>query len=63
MRRGQMVIAELKIKCWKCGREEEIIEILDDHTVDFNLDKPCPNCLGLWMTKKELAIKKYTAPH
>jgi len=56
-----MVIAELKIKCWKCGREEDIVEILEDSIVDFNLDKPCPNCLDVWMTKKGLSIKIY--PH
>jgi hypothetical protein len=53
-----MVIAELKIKCWNCGREEEIIAILEDSTIDFNLDKPCPNCLGSWMTKKELTLSR-----
>jgi hypothetical protein len=63
MRRGEMVIAELKIKCWKWGREEEITEILEDRTVDFNIDKPCPNCFGSWMTRKQLTIKKYTASH
>jgi hypothetical protein len=52
-----MVIAELKIKCWKCGREEQVIEILDDRTVDFNLNKTCPNCLDAWMLKKEMVIK------
>jgi len=39
-----MVKAELKIKCWKCGSEENVEEILEDRTVDFNLDKICPNC-------------------
>ena len=51
-----MVIAELKIKCWKCGREEDIVEILEDSIVDFNLDKPCPICPGSWMTKDELTL-------
>jgi hypothetical protein len=51
-----MVIAQLKIKCYKCGREEEIIEILEEGTVDFNLDKPCPNCLDSWMIKKTLTL-------
>jgi hypothetical protein len=51
-----MVIAELRIKCWKCGREEEIIEILQDSTVDFNSDRPCPDCYGSWMTRKELRL-------
>ncbi len=58
-----MVAAELKIKCWNCGREEEIREILEDCTVDVNLDKLCPNCSGLWMVKKELTIKRYDALH
>jgi uncharacterized Zn finger protein len=53
-----MVRAELKIKCPKCGREEQIIEVLEDDTIDFNLDKPCPNCLDVWMTKRELSLKK-----
>jgi len=53
-----MVTAELKIKCWKCGREEYIVEIVDDNTIDFNLNKPCPNCWDSWMTKKELTIKR-----
>ena len=52
-----MVIVELKIKCWKCGREEEVIETVENGTVDFNLNKPCPNCFDSWMTKQELTIK------
>ena len=52
-----MVIAELKIKCWKCGTEEEIVEVVDDSTVDFNLNKLCPNCRDGWMTKQRLTIK------
>jgi NMD protein affecting ribosome stability and mRNA decay len=57
-----MVIAELKIKCWKCGREEDIREILEDRTVDINLNKLCPDCFSSWMTKKELTIRNYPAP-
>jgi hypothetical protein len=53
-----MVLAELKIKCWRCGREEEIIEILADGTIDFNADRPCPSCFGFWMTKKELTLSR-----
>ena len=53
-----MVTAELKIRCWNCGREEEIIEHFPDDTVDFNLDKPCPACAGAWMIKKELTMKR-----
>jgi len=53
-----MVTAELKIRCWNCGREEEIIEHFSDDTVDFNLDKPCPACADAWMTKKELTMKR-----
>jgi hypothetical protein len=53
-----MVLAELKIKCWRCGREEDIIEILEDSTIDFNADRPCPNCFGSWMTKKELTLSR-----
>ncbi len=56
-----MVMAELKIKCWKCGREEEIKEVLEDCTVEINQDKLCPVCLGSWMTKKELTMKKCDA--
>lgn len=53
-----MVIAEMKIKCWTCGAEEDITEVVDDDTVDFNLDKLCPKCRAGWMTKKELTIKR-----
>ena len=58
-----MIIAELRIKCPKCGREEEIRQVLEDRTVDFNLDKLCPGCFVSWMTKKELTIKKYATPN
>ena len=51
-----MVIVTLKIKCWSCGREEEIVEHFEDSLVDFNLDKMCPVCPGSWMTKRELVI-------
>ncbi len=51
-----MVIAELRIKCRQCGREEQIVETLEDSAVDFNADKPCPNCFGCWMTKQELRL-------
>ena len=51
-----MVIAELRIKCWQCGREEQIVETLADSAIDFNADKPCPNCYGSWMTRKELRL-------
>jgi uncharacterized Zn finger protein len=53
-----MVISELKIKCWKCGKEEDIVEVVDDNTIDFNLDKLCPNCRDVWMIKKGLIIKR-----
>jgi hypothetical protein len=53
-----MVIAKLKIKCWKCGREEDIVEVVDDNTIDFNLNKPCPNCGDSLMIKEELKLKK-----
>jgi hypothetical protein len=53
-----MVLAELKIKCWRCGREEDIVELLEDGAVDFTADKPCPNCFGSWMTKKELTLSR-----
>ena len=55
---GHMVIAELKIRCWNCGREEEVVERFQDDIVDFNLDKPCPACSDSWMTKKELTMKR-----
>ncbi len=58
-----MVVADLKIKCWKCGKEEEIRQILEDSTVDVNLDKICPICTSAWMTKKELTLRKYDAPN
>ena len=49
---------ELKIRCWNCGREEEVVERFQDDIVDFNLDKPCPACSDSWMTKKELTMKR-----
>ena len=55
-----MVTAKLNIRCWNCGREEEIVESLADGTVDFNLDKLCPFCRTGWMTKKELIMKHST---
>lgn len=51
-----LVIAELKIKCLKCAKEEDIVEILEDSTIDFNLDKLCPKGQGMWMTKNLLTI-------
>jgi|WetSurMetagenome_2_1015567.scaffolds.fasta_scaffold530557_2 Zn finger protein HypA/HybF involved in hydrogenase expression len=56
-----MAIAELKIKCWNCGREETITETLDETVIDFNLDKQCPVCHAAWMIKKELTIIKNNA--
>jgi len=53
-----MIRAELKIKCWTCGQEEEVTRILDDGTVDFNLDRLCSTCGSGWMVKKDLAFKK-----
>ncbi len=53
-----MIRAELKIKCWTCGQEEEVTRLLEDGAVDFNLDKVCPTCRNGWMVKKELALKK-----
>ncbi len=52
-----MKIASLVIKCWKCGKEEIIIERIDENVVDINLNKLCPNCNDSWMIKKELSIK------
>jgi hypothetical protein len=52
-----MVKADLVIKCWQCGNEETVVEILGESVVDFNLDKRCPLCNG-WMTKKELTITR-----
>ena len=54
-----MVTADLKIRCWNCGREEEIVEhFAEDNIVDFNLDKPCPVCTDAWMIKKELTMSR-----
>jgi hypothetical protein len=53
-----MAVATLKIRCGNCGREEEVVEYLGDGIIDFNLDKLCPACPGVWMTKKELRITK-----
>jgi uncharacterized Zn finger protein len=52
-----MVKADLIIKCWQCGKEETVVEMLEESVVDFNLDKRCPQCGG-WMTKKELTITR-----
>ncbi len=48
-----MATALLTINCRGCGREENIIESVEDNTVDFNLDKMCASC-GTWMTKRDL---------
>ena len=53
-----MVKAIIIIKCWQCGKEETITEIVNDQVIDINLDKLCSNCNGGWMTKKELTLKK-----
>ncbi len=53
-----MVRAELKIKCPSCKREEQVVRVFDDRVVDFNLDKPCPSCYGVWMTEKHLTMTK-----
>lgn len=52
-----MIKADLIIKCCQCGKEETVVEILEESVVDFNLDKRCPYCDG-WMTKKELTITR-----
>jgi hypothetical protein len=52
-----MITAKLKIVCWNCGREEEVIEVVEDGTVDFNLNKLCPGCRSGWMIKKELTMR------
>ena len=53
-----MIKADLKIKCWKCGKEETIVEAFEDSVVDINLDKLCSNCNAGWMMKKELTLQK-----
>ena len=53
-----MVKANLIIKCWQCGKEEKVVEILEDSVVDFNLDKCCSHCNSGWMIKKELSMTK-----
>ncbi len=50
-----MATALLTINCRGCGREENIIESVEDNTVDFNLDKMCTSC-GTWMTKGDLIL-------
>ena len=55
-----MVKANIIIKCWQCGKEETITEIVNDQVIDINLDKLCSNCNGGWMTKKELTLIKIT---
>jgi hypothetical protein len=49
--------ASLLIKCWKCGQEETVKELLNDNVVEINLDKFCTNCNQGWMIKKELTIE------
>jgi len=53
-----MVRADLRIRCPNCGKEEEVVRVFDDRVVDFNSDKPCPTCNGVWMTKKHLTMTK-----
>jgi Zn-finger nucleic acid-binding protein len=48
----------LKIRCWKCGREELIVELYDEKVVEVNLDKQCPVCRNAWMTRSEMMIEK-----
>ena len=48
----------LKIKCWKCGREESLVELHDEKVVEVNFDKLCPNCSDAWMKRCELVIEK-----
>ncbi len=50
-----MATALLTITCRGCGREENIVEFVEDDTIDFNLDKMCLVC-GTWMTKQELML-------
>ncbi len=54
----QLKRIRLKIKCWKCGREELIVELHDEKVVDVNLDKQCPVCRDAWMTRSEMMIEK-----
>jgi hypothetical protein len=66
----------LKIKCWKCGREEVMLEanqemcegkpentvceIPDEKAVQVNLEKLCPACLVMWLEKWEIMMEKST---
>ena len=54
--RIKLVRAELKIRCPNCKREEEFVRVFDNRVVDFNVDKLCPACGGVWMTDKQLTM-------
>jgi hypothetical protein len=56
-----MVQFDLVIKCMQCGKEETIVEVVDERVVDINLNKICSNCHNGWMIRKELTIKKISA--
>ena len=53
-----MNTVRLKIKCWKSGREELIVELQDEKVVEVNFDKLCPNCLDYRMNRCEMIIEK-----
>lgn len=67
---------QLKIKCWKCGREEVMLEAneekaedtseakteenIAEKAVQVNFEKLCPNCLVIWLEKWDIMMEKST---
>jgi hypothetical protein len=51
-----MIRATLRIRCLNCGQEEVVEELLENGTIDLNLDKVCPVCRRGWMVKRELTM-------
>jgi hypothetical protein len=52
-----MIKAILDIKCWNCGKEEQIIKYLNESEFSFSADKPCPYCGKGEMLTKELTMQ------
>ena len=67
---------QLKIKCWKCGREEVMLEAdyekagekpeaqsednPGEKAVQVKFEKLCPHCLVIWLEKWDIMMEKST---